>query len=113
MASSPGRKLATGSDAPLAQVHNGLYNLGDDQILFNIRRLSGAFFKNTAASHPFQCFSQFRLEQDHQYDRSVLQDRSQEPVLQAEWNDICARYDAEIERQLKNLEQYGNVKGEA
>ncbi len=46
-------------------------------------------------------------------DRYDLQDRSQEPVLQAEWNEICARYDAEIERQLNNLEQYGNVKGEA
>ena len=42
-----------------------------------------------------------------------LQDRSQEPVLQAEWKDICARYHAETERQLANLEQYGNVKGEA
>ncbi len=42
-----------------------------------------------------------------------LQDRSQEPVLRAEWDDICARYHAETARQLANLEQYGNVKGEA
>lgn len=42
-----------------------------------------------------------------------LQDRSHEPQLQAEWNDICARYHAEVDRQLQNLEQYGNVKGEA
>ena len=46
-------------------------------------------------------------------ERYDLQDRSQEPQLKAEWADICKRYDAEFERQLANLEQYGNVKGEA
>ena len=34
-----------------------------------------------------------------------MQDRSHEPQLQAEWNDICARYHAEVDRQLQNLEQ--------
>ncbi len=42
-----------------------------------------------------------------------LRDRSSEPALANEWADICRRYHAETERQVKNLEQYGNVKGEA
>ncbi len=46
-------------------------------------------------------------------DRYGLRNRSGEEKLAAEWNEIGARYDAEIARQLSNLEQYGNVKGES
>ncbi len=46
-------------------------------------------------------------------DRYDLEDRSGEAKLAAEWDEITARYDAEIERQLENLRKYGNVKGEA
>ena len=38
--------------------------------------------------------------------------RSEDPNLQAEWEDICKRYHAEYEKQLANLEAYGNVRGE-
>lgn len=41
-----------------------------------------------------------------------LQNRSNEPSLAAEWAEIAQRYDAEIDRQLANLEAYGNVRGE-
>jgi len=44
--------------------------------------------------------------------RYNLPDRSGEEKLAAEWNEIRTRYDAEIARQLENLEKYGNVKGE-
>ena len=40
-----------------------------------------------------------------------LKDRSDEEKLAAEWTDICARYYAEYEKQIANLEAYGNVKG--
>lgn len=41
-----------------------------------------------------------------------LTDRSGDARLQKEWEDICARYDAEIQRQLDNITAYGNVRGE-
>ncbi len=46
-------------------------------------------------------------------DRYGLADRSGEKKLAEEWAGIKERYDAEIRRQLENLEKYGNVKGEA
>jgi hypothetical protein len=46
-------------------------------------------------------------------DRYQLSDRSGEEKLKKEWDEIQSRYDAEIARQLENLKQYGNVKGEA
>ena len=40
-----------------------------------------------------------------------LLNRSSEPALLEEWGDICRRYHAEYERQLQNIELYGNVHG--
>ena len=40
-----------------------------------------------------------------------LADRREEAELSKEWEDICTRYHAEFEKQLANLETYGNVKG--